>query len=440
MSRTIRNQRLDSRDGRSKLAVRREPYWVKIARGWHLGYRKIASDHGTWIARYRPENYGKRQYRSLGEADDIHDADGSKFLSFRQAQLAAETFFREAEAGGDDEDVQRRRVLTVSDALARYFADREAIGQKSVKEDRARAALLIEPALGAIEIKKLKTQQLEAWRDKLAASPARIRSAKGAEPRFRQASDGSKEEKADEERARRASANRTLAVLKAALSKAAKSVGLSDDAWRHVKPFESAAAARVVFMSDDEVVRLINAAQGSFRHLLTAALLTGARYGELCRLTVEDVDVDNGVLRIRASKGDRGKRRGRRIYLTAEAIEFFSRLRMGLARNALLLAKDNGQPWRKSDQDQRFKDARKIAGISDDATFHSCRHVFAARLVSKGVPLTAVADQLGHSDIKMLQEHYGDLAPSVIKDAVRGALGTLGVLEPSNVTELKRSS
>jgi integrase len=436
MSRTIRNQRLDSRDGRSKLPVRREPHWVRLGKGWHLGYRKIASDRGTWIARYRPENYGKRVYRSLGEADDIQDADDSKFLSFRQAQLAAERFFREAQAEGDDGVPRRGSELTVSDALADYFADREAHGHKSVSSDRARAAGLIEPVLGAFEVRKLKTQHLKGWLKELAESPARLRSAKGAEPAFREASDDP-----EEKRARRASANRTLAVLKAALNLAAKddTRGLSDAAWRRVKPFQSAAAARVVFMSDDEIVRLINASQGAFRHLVTAALFTGARYGELCRLVVEDVDVDNGTLLIRTSKGDRGKRRGRRIYLTTEAVEFFNRLRMGKARSALLLAKDDGTPWKKSDQEKRFKVARQSAGIADDATFHSCRHVFAARLVSKGVPLMAVANQLGHSDIKMLEEHYGHLAPSIIADAVRGALGTLGVLEPTNVTVLKHS-
>jgi integrase len=439
MSRTIRNARLDSRDGRSKLAVRREPHWVKIARGWHLGYRKIASDHGTWIARFRPATYGKRQYKSLGESDDRHDADGSKFLSFRQAQLAAEKFFHEAEAGGDDEDVHRRRgELTVSHALADYFANREARGDKSVKEDRARAAVLIEPGLGSIEIKKLKKQQIVDWLNKLATSPARVRSAQGTEPAFRQPGDGPKEK---QDRARRASANRTLAVLKAALNAAAKepSTRLSDDAWRGIKPFQGAAAARVVFMNDSEVTRLVNAAQGSFRNLVTAALLTGARYSELARLVAEDLNADAGTLHVRVSKGDRGDRVGRHIVLTTEAIEFFSRLRIGLARTALMLTKDDGTPWRKADQDQRFKVARQNAGIRDDATFHSCRHVYAARLVRKGLPLKMVADQLGHSSIKMVEKHYGQVAPGIVADAIRGAFGTLGVLEPTNVTVLKHS-
>jgi integrase len=403
-----------------------------------FGLRKIATGHGTWIARHRPEDYGKRCYRSLGEADDRLEADGRKILSYKQAQNAAETFFREAAAEGwDDGDVHRRGELTVSQALAGYFADREAHGQKSVKEDRARAAVLIEPDFGAIKVKKLKEQQLKDWLRDLATSPARIRSAKGAEPSFRQASDNPQHEG----RARRASANRTWAILRAALNWAVKDSrgAISDDAWRRIESFSSTGMARVVFMNDNECVRLVNAAKGQFRNLVTAALLTGARYGELSRLVAEDVDTDNGTLRIRQSKGDRGQRAGRHIFLTPEGVEFFGRLRMGLARNALLLTKDNGAPWKKADQGQRFKDARQIAGISDDATFHSCRHVYAARLVRKGVPLKMVADQLGHSTTKMVEMHYGQLAPSVIKDVVRSAFGALGIVEPSNVTEFNHS-
>jgi integrase len=441
MSRTIRNQRLDSREGRSKLKVRREPYWAKLARGWHLGYRKLSSEHGTWIARYRPENYGKRRYQSLGEVDDKQDADGHKFLSFRQAQTAAEEFFREAEAeGAGDDGVPRRGEMTVSKALAGYFAEREAHGHKSVSEDRNRAAVLIEPDLGAIEVKKLKEQHLKNWLRTLVSTPARVRSAKGAEPTFRQASDDPKKQ-SEEKRARGASANRTFAVLRAALNWAADNTsGLSDVAWSRIKPFENTGKARVVFMSDDECVRLVNVAQGSFRNLVTGALLTGARYSELARLVAEDLNADAGTLHIRQSKGDRGDRVGRHIVLTTEGVEFFGRLSIGLARNALLLTKDNGQPWRKSDQDQRFAAAREIAGIRDDATFHSTRHVYAARLVRRGLPLKMVADQLGHSSIKMVEKHYGHLSPSIVADAVRGAFGTLGVLEPTNVTQLKHSS
>jgi hypothetical protein len=51
----------------------------------------------------------------------------------------------------------------------------------------------------------------------------------------------------------------------------------------------------------------------------------------------------------------------------------------------------------------------------------------------RGVPLAVIAAQLGHADTRMVEKHYGHLAPSYIADTVRAAFGSLGILEPSNV-------
>jgi hypothetical protein len=49
-----------------------------------------------------------------------------------------------------------------------------------------------------------------------------------------------------------------------------------------------------------------------------------------------------------------------------------------------------------------------------------------------------VAAQLGHSDTRMVEKHYGHMAPSYVADAVRAAFGTLGVTEDSSVALLRR--
>ena len=111
-------------------------------------------------------------------------------------------------------------------------------------------------------------------------------------------------------RARRATANRNLTVLKAALNHAwqgGKITG-SDEAWRKVKPFRGADAARVRYLQIDECTRLLNACEPDFRRLVRGALVTGARYGELCRADVRDFNPDSASLLVRESKG--GKPRG----------------------------------------------------------------------------------------------------------------------------------
>jgi hypothetical protein len=64
MARTVRNAKLDSRSARTKLAARREPYWVVLSKGCAIGYRK-GSGGGTWIARYR-DDAGKQHIQRFG--------------------------------------------------------------------------------------------------------------------------------------------------------------------------------------------------------------------------------------------------------------------------------------------------------------------------------------------------------------------------------------
>jgi integrase len=86
-------------------------------------------------------------------------------------------------------------------------------------------------------------------------------------------------------RAGRATANRTLAILRAALNQAFHDGRVASDVqWRSVRPFRDAGASRLRYFTKDECRRLINSSQGAFRDLLQAGLFTGCRYGELARL------------------------------------------------------------------------------------------------------------------------------------------------------------
>ena len=64
-------------------------------------------------------------------------------------------------------------------------------------------------------------------------------------------------------------------------------------------------------------------------------------------------------------------------------------------------------------------EACHVAKISPPATFHTTRHTYASHLVQAGVPLLFVAAALGHRDTRMVEKHYGHLAPSHVADAIR---------------------
>jgi integrase len=237
-------------------------------------------------------------------------------------------------------------------------------------------------------------------------------------------------------RSRRATANRILTVLKAALNHAYQERYVStDDAWRAVKPFKNVDAPVVRYLSADECRRLVNACTQDLRQMVRAALLTGSRYGELSRLRCEDVNLDARSIAIRQAKGGKA----RHVVLTDEGAEFFSSVVAGRKSRDLLLQRTDGQPWKPSQQTRPLKEACTLAKISPAIGFHVLRHTHASMLAMKGVPMGVIAAQLGHADTRITEKHYAHLAPSYVADTIRGAFPNLGIAGDTNVLPLQKA-
>ena len=221
-----------------------------------------------------------------------------------------------------------------------------------------------------------------------------------------------------------------LTILKAALNHAWRERKiLSDEAWRAVRPFKGADAARVRYLTVDECKRLINAAGADFRKLLHAAVLTGCRFGELAALVAGDFNPDSGTLQIRTSKSGKA----RHVVLTEEGIEFFRSLSAGRSNRDRMLPKEDGGRWLKSHQSRPMRDACEHAKIEPPANFHTLRHTYASLAIMNGAPLLVVAKNLGHEDTRMVEKHYGHLAPSYVADAIRAAAPRFGIKAEGNV-------
>ena len=199
-----------------------------------------------------------------------------------------------------------------------------------------------------------------------------------------------------------------------------------------MRAFREVDAARLRYLSDDEARRLTNACPPDFRALVAGALLTGCRYGELAAITVDEFNPDVGTLRVRGSKSGRP----RHVVLTREGCDFIGQRAAGRPGSARLFLRGSGKPWRKSEQQRPLGAACMAARIDPPVNFHGLRHTYASRLAMRGVPLAVIAAQLGHADTRMVEKHYGHLAPSYVADTVRAAFGTLGIIEPSNVVPL----
>lgn len=429
MARAIRDTTLGTRADRRRLHPRGKPYYRQIEPGLHLGYRKPRGRKGRpavagkWVARHY---LGGQAYQVeiIGTADDFSDPDGVAILSFAQAQEKA----RERMVRRKHADAGKTGPLTVADVMEDYLAFLKS-KRKSAIDARARVNAFILPDLGNIEVESLTTRQLTNWHHKLAEKPPRLRTRKGEKQKHRAVDKGDE----DAKRRRQSSANRTLTYLKAALNRAWKGCRVSSDAaWRRVEPFENVDVARIRFLTVAEAQRLINACEPDFRCLVQAALQTGARYGELARLQVHDFNPEAGTLAILQSKAGKP----RHVVLTDEGVTLFKQLTAGRAGNELLLRKANGGAWLPSHQARPTRDACERAKITPTISFHGLRHTWASLAVMAGVPLLVVAKNLGHSDTRMVERHYGHLAPSYIAEAIRAGAPRFGTVEPSNVEPL----
>ena len=161
--------------------------------------------------------------------------------------------------------------------------------------------------------------------------------------------------------------------------------------------------------------------------------MTGCRYGELTALLVRDYKADAGAIHIRVSKSGKP----RHVVLTDEGREFFTALTAGKAADTRLFLRADGGNWNTSHQHRPFKSACKIAKIGV-ITYHELRHTYASRLIMGGAQLAVVAAQLGHSDTRMVEKHYGHMAPSYIADTVRASFGKIGIVKPTNVVSAAR--
>jgi integrase len=425
MPRKARDERLNTRTVRLALKVRSEPYWRTIQEGQAIGYRRLAGGKaGTWIARHYAPAEG-RHYEALGSADDMNDADGGKTLTFAQAQAKAQNWFTAIEKNAG-------RVVepcTVTQAMENYLADYSARGGRALPGTKRRIAADIVPQFGPKLVNALTFTELKRWHQELANAPVRLRTKATASKHNVKNIDP---KDAEGQRARRATANRTLTVLKAALSLAYREGRApSDDAWRRVKPFAKADAPRIRFLTDAEAVRLVNACTPDLRRIVIAGLLTGARYGELAALRVTDLNSATATLQIQRGKGGR-----RTIPLTDEAVRFFEHEAAGKAGDALLLPHDTGAPWGDSHQLRPMTQACIAASITPAIGFHGLRHTFASRLLMKGVPMSVVAAALGNTEA-ICARHYAHLAPSYIANTIRQHAGGLDIVPDTNVRTMR---
>jgi integrase len=163
------------------------------------------------------------------------------------------------------------------------------------------------------------------------------------------------------------------------------------------------------FASQQQIQLIIAAAKEPYRTFYGLAAETGLRPGELCGLTVDDLDLERGLLQVQRSawRGKLGDPKTddsiRVVELSPQACEHLRTFLTSWRSNErrLLFATRNGTPW---DQNlllkRKFKPLLKVLGIQlpRGDGFYILRHGNATLMSSFGAPQKLRQERLGHAD------------------------------------------
>lgn len=406
MPRNVSEHKIQDRTARARLAVRHKPYWRTLSEGAHLGYRKGARK-GSWVARYLDQDQSEYVSRVIGEADDVRDADGDAILCYKQAFDAALRWIEVATRGEPVQD--NNPDITVAEAVEAYIAKRNARrasqAGRAVKSDASSnltRCVLEDNKLPPIRLADLVESDLRAWQLRLP-------------------------------RRKPTSLQRVVNDLKAALNAgfAAHRRLLPADLPTVIKFGLKVDAAEMLtatqrdnqILTDDQVRRVVAAALAidpDFGLLVVMLAATGARFSQLARMTVRDVQAEQS--RVMVPQSYKGRKRVltyTRVQVGQDTLGALRPALDGRPPSAPLLERwrhrqvgpmewervERG-PWTSSSEMARmWKQAAKDAGLPAATIPYALRHSSIVRGLRLGLPIRLVA-ALHDTSVQMIERHY----------------------------------
>ncbi len=443
MARSIRNSKLDSRSARQKLKPSGKPYYCPLGDKLHLGYRKGKSG-GRWVMR---RYLGDEKYalETIGEADDLADADGVDVLTFYQAQEKARSRVEAIEEQARIASIGP--AIAVRDAVEVYSAERDErevrqSGGKGVKHNaRSRLAkhVLSDEDLSAKLIAALTVDDLAGWTGRLSL---RV--------------------KAPE---------RTVHDFKAALNAAAKRYSgqlppnirdVIRDGLAIVRDGSSGAREAQV-LPDADVRRIISAAwevddeggwSGDLGRLVLVLAATGARFSQIARMTVADVQVAQKRLMVPTSRKGRGVKKASHIGVRVgdDVLNDLAKETAGRKGHEPLFLRphwrqvagrrwEKGErgPWHSTDEITRIWPAIVTrAGLAPGTVPYSLRHSSIVRGLRAGLPVRLVA-ALHDTSSGMIEKHYAAFIVDAMDELAARAVVPL-TTAPATVVPIDRAA
>jgi integrase len=165
--------------------------------------------------------------------------------------------------------------------------------------------------------------------------------------------------------------------------------------------------------SEAEEEELLQCCSPYLQDLVTFAINTGLRLGEILNLKWEEVDLENAVIKMLV----RRNRRMLEVPLNDTALAVVNGW-YGLRKcEYVFYNPETGGQWR--DLWLGLKKACRKAGLND-VTWHTFRHTFASRLTRNGADLVTVKELLGHSSVSVTMRYA-----HTNRDAKKRAVGLI---------------
>lgn len=197
-----------------------------------------------------------------------------------------------------------------------------------------------------------------------------------------------------------ATINKEVMCLRTMYNKAIQWGRLKENPTKTVQMFK-ANNQIVRFLTREEIKKLLEVCRPYMRDIVTFAINTGLRRGEILGLKWEDVDLERNIIHVRNTKN--GEDRKLPINSTVQVL-----LRPLKKPSGRVFLSPGGREL--EDVKKGFKAALQKAGILR-FRFHDLRHTFASHLVMAGVDIMTVRDLLGHKSLEMTLR-YAHLSPN----------------------------
>jgi integrase len=198
-------------------------------------------------------------------------------------------------------------------------------------------------------------------------------------------------------------------------------------------------------MTEEMANDILDAVDGhSIEHLVTVALFTGLREGELIGLRWGHVNLDEGVIDVKSQlqrvdgawhqQDPKSRTSRRRLRLPPDAWEALRRQRLRQAELRLatgpswqdtgyVFTTRTGRPYHASNVYHQFQWLLVKAGLPR-MRVHDLRHGTATMLLAKGVELAVIKEILGHASITITADLYAHVVDR-LKDDAAAKLGTV---------------